>query len=194
MEAFLNWVKTVNDAVNSAVWGLPGLILLIGTGILLTVGTKVFQISHVGHWWKNTIASVFKKDSHATRKTDRKTISQFQALCAALAATVGTGNIAGVAAAIVTGGPGAVFWMWVAAFFGMMTNFSENLLGIYYRRRNKDGECRAVPCTTFATVLASVTERSGSALCPRCWPSSSAASPFWPPSVSVTWPRSTRSF
>lgn len=127
MEAFLNWVKTVNDAVNSAVWGLPGLILLIGTGILLTVGTKVFQISHVGHWWKNTIASVFKKDSHATRKTDRKTISQFQALCAALAATVGTGNIAGVAAAIVTGGPGAVFWMWVAAFFGMMTNFSENL-------------------------------------------------------------------
>ena len=145
MEAFLNWVKTVNDAVNSAVWGLPGLILLIGTGILLTVGTKVFQISHVGHWWKNTIASVFKKDSHATRKTDRKTISQFQALCAALAATVGTGNIAGVAAAIVTGGPGAVFWMWVAAFFGMMTNFSENLLGIYYRRRNKDGEWSGGP-------------------------------------------------
>ena len=145
MEAFLNWVKTVNDAVNGAVWGLPGLILLIGTGILLTVGTKVFQISHVGHWWKNTIASVFKKNSNATKKTDRKTISQFQALCAALAATVGTGNIAGVAAAIVTGGPGAVFWMWVAAFFGMMTNFSENLLGIYYRRRNKDGEWSGGP-------------------------------------------------
>ena len=142
MEAFLNWVKTINDAVNGAVWGLPGLILLIGTGILLTVGTKVFQISHIGHWWKNTIASVFKKNSTATKKTDRKTISQFQALCAALAATVGTGNIAGVAAAIVTGGPGAVFWMWVAAFFGMMTNFSENLLGIYYRRRNKDGKLK----------------------------------------------------
>ncbi|MBO7297801.1 MAG: alanine:cation symporter family protein, partial [Clostridia bacterium] len=71
--------------------------------------------------------------------------SQFQALCAALAATVGTGNIAGVAAAIVTGGPGAVFWMWVAAFFGMMTNFSENLLGIYYRRKNKDGEWSGGP-------------------------------------------------
>ncbi len=145
MEKFLEIVKTVNDAVNGAVWGLPGLILLIGTGILLTVGTKVFQISHIGHWWKHTIASVFKKDSKATKKTDKKSISQFQALCAALAATVGTGNIAGVAAAIVTGGPGAVFWMWVAAFFGMMTNFSENLLGIYYRRKNADGEWSGGP-------------------------------------------------
>ena len=145
METFLNWLKTVNDAVNGAVWGLPGLILLIGTGILLTVGTKVFQVFHVGHWWKNTIAGVFKKNSNATKKTDKKTISQFQALCAALAATVGTGNIAGVAAAIVTGGPGAVFWMWVAAFFGMMTNFSENLLGIYYRRKNADGEWSGGP-------------------------------------------------
>ena len=145
MENFLNAVSSVNDAVNSAVWGLPGLMLLIGTGILLTFCTKVFQISHLGHWWKNTIVSVFKKDSNSTKKTDKKTISQFQALCAALAATVGTGNIAGVAAAIVAGGPGAVFWMWVAAFFGMMTNFSENLLGIYYRRRNKDGEWSGGP-------------------------------------------------
>ena len=145
MDKFIEIVTNVNDAVNSAVWGLPGLILLIGTGILLTVGTCVFQITHVGHWWKQTIASVFKKNSSATKKTDTKTISQFQALCAALAATVGTGNIAGVAAAIVTGGPGAVFWMWVAAFFGMMTNFSENLLGIYYRRRNKDGEWSGGP-------------------------------------------------
>ena len=145
MQQFLEIVTNVNNAVNSAVWGLPGLILLIGTGILLTLGTCVFQVTHVGHWWKQTIASVFKKNSSATKKTDKKTISQFQALCAALAATVGTGNIAGVAAAIVTGGPGAVFWMWVAAFFGMMTNFSENLLGIYYRRRNKDGEWSGGP-------------------------------------------------
>lgn len=140
MEQFLEAVKSVNDVVNGAVWGLPGLILLIGTGILLTLGTKVFQISHLGHWWRETIVSIFKKDSNSTKKTDRKTISQFQALCAALAATIGTGNIAGVAAAIVTGGPGAVFWMWMAAFFGMMTNFSENVLGIFYRRRNSDGE------------------------------------------------------
>ncbi len=153
MEKFLEIVTNVNDAVNGAVWGLPGLILLIGTGILLTLGTCVFQITHVGHWWKQTIASVFKKNSTATKKTDNKTISQFQALCAALAATVGTGNIAGVAAAIVTGGPGAVFWMWVAAFFGMMTNFSENLLGIYYRRRNKDGEWSGGPMYYLADGL-----------------------------------------
>ena len=145
MEKFLETVASVNDAVNSAVWGLPGLILLIGTGILLTLCTKVFQVRHWGHWWKHTIMGIFKKNSDATKLSDKKSISQFQALCAALAATVGTGNIAGVAAAIVTGGPGAVFWMWVAAFFGMMTNFSENVLGIYYRRRNKDGEWSGGP-------------------------------------------------
>ena len=145
MGKFLEAVSSVNDVVNGAVWGLPGLILLIGTGILLTLGTKIFQVFHVGHWWKQTIASVFKKNSKSVKNTDRKSISQFQALCAALAATVGTGNIAGVAAAIVMGGPGAVFWMWVAAFFGMMTNFSENLLGIYYRRKNKEGEWSGGP-------------------------------------------------
>ncbi len=145
MDRFLEVVASVNGKINNAVWGLPGLILLIGTGVLLTLGTKVFQIGHIGHWWKMTIASVFKKDSNSTKAGGKKSISQFQALCAALAATIGTGNIAGVAAAIVTGGPGAVFWMWVAAFFGMMTNFSENLLGIYYRRRNKDGEWSGGP-------------------------------------------------
>ena len=145
MAKFLELVESVNGVINNAVWGLPGLILLIGTGVLLTFGTKFFQVIHVGHWWKNTIASIFHKDSKTTKSGDKKTISQFQALCAALAATVGTGNIAGVAAAIVTGGPGAVFWMWIAAFFGMMTNFSENLLGIYYRRRNKDGEWSGGP-------------------------------------------------
>ena len=145
MDKIIEVIASVNGKVNDAVWGLPGLMLLIGTGILLTCGTKFFQVSRLGHWWKQTIATVFKKDSKSTKNTDKKTISQFQALCAALAATVGTGNIAGVATAIVTGGPGAVFWMWVAAFFGMMTNFSENLLGIYYRRRNKDGEWSGGP-------------------------------------------------
>jgi len=138
-------ITSVNNVVNNAVWGLPGLILLIGTGVLLTFGTKFFQISRLGHWWKNTIATIFKKDSNSTKSSDKKSISQFQALGAALAATIGTGNIAGVAAAIVTGGPGAVFWMWVAAFFGMMTNFSENILGIYYRRRNEKGEWSGGP-------------------------------------------------
>ena len=145
MEAFLKIVTQVNDAVNSAVWGLPGLILLIGTGILITLGTKVFQVTRVGLWWKSTIASLFKKNSDSLKSNDKKSISQFGAACAALAATVGTGNIVGVSAAIVTGGPGAVFWMWTAAFFGMMTKFSENVLGIYFRRKNKDGEWSGGP-------------------------------------------------
>ncbi|MBO5275196.1 MAG: sodium:alanine symporter family protein [Clostridia bacterium] len=140
MNAILDQIAAINSKIYSVVWGIPSLVLLIGTGILLTCCTKVFQVSHLGHWWKETIGSLFRKDSSSTKKTDKKSISQFQALCTALAATVGTGNIAGVAEAIVLGGPGAVFWMWIAAFFGMMTNFSENVLGIYFRRRNKDGE------------------------------------------------------
>ncbi len=138
MENFMNQVASVNDVVNSFAWGWFGLILLLGTGVICTVITKAFQITHIPHWWGKTIGSVFKKDAHA--KADKGTVSQFQALCTALAATIGTGNIAGVAAAIVVGGPGAVFWMWVAAILGMMTNYSENILGIYYRRRNAENE------------------------------------------------------
>lgn len=140
MTSFFDRIAAVNSVINDFVWVKIGLILLIGTGILMTCCTGFFQISHIGHWWRMTIGSLFVRDSNTTKKTDRKTISQFQALCTALAATIGTGNIAGVSAAIVIGGPGAVFWMWVAAFFGMMTNFSENVLGIYFRRRNADGE------------------------------------------------------
>ena len=138
MSDFLTNLTNVNDAVNSFVWVKIGLFLLIGTGILMTVVTKFFQITHVGHWWKKTGGGVFDKKSH--NKNEKGSVSQFQALCTALAATIGTGNIAGVSAAICLGGPGAVFWMWVAAFFGMMTNYSENVLGIYYRRKNSEGE------------------------------------------------------
>lgn len=137
---FIEKLTEINSVLNDFIWGVPGLVLLIGTGILMTCCTKFFQVTHIGHWFRETIGSLFKKNSSSTKKTDRQSISQFQALCTALAATVGTGNIAGVAAAIVVGGPGAVFWMWVAAFFGMMTNYSENVLGIYFRRRNSSGE------------------------------------------------------
>ena len=141
MDKFLATVENVNGAVNGFVWGLPMLILLVGTGILMTVLTKVFQVSHIAHWWKNTIGGIFS-NKHITAHTEKEDtqISQFQSLCTALAATIGTGNIAGVSAAIVSGGPGAIFWMWIVAFFGMMTNFSENVLGIYYRRRNEKNE------------------------------------------------------
>ena len=137
--SFLEWITDINDSVNGFVWGWVGLILLLGTGVLATVLTKVFQISHLKHWWSNTIGSLFKKEVIGHTK-EKGAISPFQALCTALAATVGTGNIAGVAAAICVGGAGAVFWMWVAAFLGMMTNYAENVLGIYFRRKNENGE------------------------------------------------------
>ncbi len=136
---FLNGVAAANDAVNNVVWGVPALILLAFVGILMTCLTKVFQVTHIGHWFKKTIGAVFS-DKNVTGHTADKSISQFQSLCTALAATVGTGNIVGVSGAIMVGGPGAVFWMWVIAFFGMMTNFSENVLGIFYRRKNSKGE------------------------------------------------------
>ena len=167
MEIFIEKLTEINSIIYNFVWDKIGVFLLLGTGVLLTCLTKFFQITHLRHWWRNTIGSVFRKDTDATKKTDKKSISQFQALCTALAATIGTGNIAGVAAAIVVGGPGAVFWMWLAAFFGMMTNYSENVLGIYFRRKNSAGEWAGGPmyylrdglggkkhCKTIGAVLA----------------------------------------
>ena len=139
MEQILSTVAQYNDVINTFIWTTLGLALLLGTGVLTTVITKFFQVTHVKEWWKNTIGSMFSKEVIGHNK-DARAISPFQALCTALAATIGVGNIAGVAAAICIGGPGAVFWMWVAAFFGMMTNYSENVLGIFYRRRNEHGE------------------------------------------------------
>lgn len=134
-------ITNINGKVNGFVWGLPMLVLLVGTGILMTILTKVFQLSHFGYWMKHTLGSIFT-DKHITKHTGAqdKSISQFQSLCTALAATIGTGNIVGVASALIAGGPGAIFWMWIVAFFGMMTNYSENVLGIYYRRKNEKGE------------------------------------------------------
>lgn len=135
----MDLIEKINSAVNGVVWGPPMLVLMGVVGILMTILTRFFQISHFGHWMKNTIGGIFGK-KHVTAHTKDKSISQFQSLCTALAATVGTGNIVGVAGAIAAGGPGAVFWMWVIAFFGMMTNYSENVLGIYYRKKNEAGE------------------------------------------------------
>lgn len=136
----LDMIAKINGAINSVVWGIPMLVLIIGTGIYLTVRTRFFQITHAGHVSAKTIGGVFKKGSNVTNSQEKASISQFQALCTALAATIGVGNIAGVAAAIAAGGPGAIFWMWLSAFFGMMTNYSENVLGIYYRRKNSHDE------------------------------------------------------
>ena len=134
-------IANVNNAINGFVWGVPMLVLLVGTGILMTILTKFFQLSHIAHWFKNTVGGIFH-DKHVTKHTDAddQSISQFQSLCTALAATIGTGNIVGVASALVAGGPGAIFWMWVMALLGMMTSFAENVLGVYYRRKNEKGE------------------------------------------------------
>lgn len=167
MNEFLAKVAHVNDVINNFVWVKIGLILLLGTGIIMTCLTGFFQVSHFRHWWKHTIGELFNKESDSKDKSDKHNISQFQSLCTALAATVGVGNIAGVASAIVAGGAGSIFWMWIAAFFGMMTNYSENVLGIYYRRKNERGEWCGGPmyylrdglgrhknCKTLGAVLA----------------------------------------
>ena len=139
-KSFFDNVSEINDIINDFVWMKIGLYLLLGTGIIMTLVNKFFQITHIKHWMKMTIGRMFHKSVKGHSHHDKASITQFQALSTALAATVGVGNIAGVASAIVSGGPGAVFWMWIAAIVGMMTSYSENVLGIYYRKKNADGE------------------------------------------------------
>ena len=116
-------------------WGPIMLILLVGTGIYLSARMGFIQFSRIPYWWKNTAGKLF--DKHSAGKGE---VTPFQALTTALAATVGTGNIAGVTGAIFIGGPGAVFWMWIAALAGMMTKYSEVVLAVKYRERNANGD------------------------------------------------------
>ena len=166
---FWDTLTRINDAVNGVVWGWPAILLLAFVGMLMTVLTRVFQVTHFRHWMKRTLGAM--KDRGVMGHTADRSISQFQSLCTALAATVGTGNIVGVAGAILMGGPGAVFWMWVIAFFGMMTNYSENVLG------------PAAPCTICGTAWAAAGAANGSA---RSWPRCSRCSVSSPPSASAT--------
>lgn len=134
------------EAVNGIVWGPMGLGLLFGTGLLLTVRTGGFQLRRWGYWMRHTLGAILT-DRSVTAHTAREeqAISQFQSLCTALASTIGTGNLVGVATAILSGGAGAVFWMWVMALLGMMTSYAENVLGIYYRRKDPAGGWRGGP-------------------------------------------------
>ena len=143
----------VNDAVNGFAWGTFGLILLLGTGLICTVITGFFQITHIKHWWTRTFG-IMRKEGRVIN--DAGALSQFRSFCTALCATIGTGNIAGVSTAICVGGPGAVFWMWVAAFLGMMVKYSENVLGIYYRRRNAEGAWSGGPMYYLQDGLGSI--------------------------------------
>lgn len=139
MYLLIDQVAEINGVINSWVWGVPMLVLIIFTGVWMSLRTGFFQVIRAKWVGNSTFFAIFKKKD-VTKTKETKAISQFQALTTALAATIGTGNIAGVATALAIGGPGAIFWMWVSAFFGMMTSFSENVLGIYYRRRNDHGE------------------------------------------------------
>ena len=137
----VEWITKINGVVNGIVWGPIGLALLFCTGLWMTLRTGGFQFRRVGHWMRHTIGAVFtNKEVTAHTSKEDMAISQFQSMCTALAGTIGTGNIVGVATAIVSGGPGAIFWMWVMAILGMMTSFAENVLGVYYRRKNEKGE------------------------------------------------------
>ena len=131
----LETITAVNQAVNSFIWGIPAMVCIIGVGLLLSVRTGFLQLRKFPYAIKTIIGRIFhKKDASDGAMTP------FQAVCTALAATVGTGNIAGVAGAIAIGGPGAVFWMWISAILGMCTKFSEVTLAVHFRERNQEGD------------------------------------------------------
>ena len=131
-------ITSINSAINGFVWGPIMLALLVGTGVFLTFRTGFIQVRWFGWIMKNTIGSLFKK-SDKTQKKNEHTLTPFQAMTTALAGTVGTGNIAGVTGAVFVGGPGAAFWMWVSAFFGMCTKYSEIALAMKYRETDSKG-------------------------------------------------------
>ena len=121
-------IGQINSVVNAFVWGRGMLVIFLGVGMLFTLRTGFFQFKGWKVWMGDTLGALFR-DRRVRRAQDHQSISQFQSFCTALAATLGTGNITGVATAIVTGGPGAVFWMWVSAFLGMMTIYAEMCSG-----------------------------------------------------------------
>ncbi|MDD6023185.1 MAG: sodium:alanine symporter family protein [Oscillospiraceae bacterium] len=131
----LEIVGNVNGAVNGFIWGVPAMICIIGVGLYLSIRTGFVQIRKFGYAIKTTVGRMFRK-----RDAKDGSMTPFQAVCTALAATVGTGNIAGVAGAIAIGGPGAVFWMWISALLGMCTKFSEVTLAVHFREKNKHGD------------------------------------------------------
>ncbi len=136
----LQMIEQVNSAVNDFVWGVPAMICIIGVGLLLSIRTGFLQIREFPYMLRVTIGRMFHK-----KEAREGAMTPFQAVCTALAATVGTGNIAGVAGAIAIGGPGAVFWMWISAFLGMCTKFSEVTLAVYYREKNEKGDYTGGP-------------------------------------------------
>lgn len=131
----LQIIETINTAVNNFIWGVPAMVCIFGVGLYLSIRTNFLQIRKFPYAIKTTLGRIFRK-----RDASDGAITPFQAVCTALAATVGTGNIAGVAGAIAIGGPGSIFWMWVSALFGMCTKYAEVTLAVHYREINANGE------------------------------------------------------
>lgn len=148
----LNAIGTINTAVNNFIWGVPAMVCIIGVGLYLSIRTGFLQIRKFPYAIRTTIGRMFRK-----KDASDGAITPFQAVCTALAATVGTGNIAGVAGALAIGGPGAVFWMWVSALLGMCTKFSEVTLAVQFRETNTDGELVGGPMYYIKNGL------------PKCW-------------------------
>ncbi len=155
VDALHKIIVFINDNV---LWGIPMIVIILGVGIFLTVRTRALQVRKFGYSLNTTIIptvkSIFKRRPNVGEgKSDEKTVSAFEAFSAAISGTVGTGNIVGVASALLSGGPGAVFWMWVSAFFGMVTSYSEKILGLYYRERDKDGNFSGGPMQYIANGM-----------------------------------------
>lgn len=131
----LHMIETINATVNNFIWGVPAMICIFGVGLFLSVRTNFLQIRKFPYAIRTTIGRMFRK-----RNASDGAMTPFQAVCTALAATVGTGNIAGVAGAIAIGGPGAVFWMWISALLGMCTKYAEVTLAVHFREKNTNGE------------------------------------------------------
>ena len=146
LDGIIDIITKINDFVNGIVWGWPIIILILATGLLLSVRTKFLQAAKFKESLCTTIVPTVKGlGKKKSRNTKGGSVSQFEAFATAISGTVGTGNIVGVISAILTGGPGAVLWMWISAFFGMVTNYSENVLGLYFRKKNKKGELSGGP-------------------------------------------------
>ena len=137
MEAIINFIEMINSKVNGFVWGPVMLTLLVGTGLFLSIRTGFLQFRRFGYAIKHTVGSLFSKGQHEKTKSG---VSPFQAVATAMAGTIGTGSIAGIATAIVSGGPGAVFWMWISALLGMVTKYSEIVLSLHFREKNENDQ------------------------------------------------------
>ena len=141
-------IQQINGVISDFVWGVPAMVCIVGVGILLLIRTKAVQIRKFGFAMKCTLGKIFEK-----KDAGDGSITPFQAVCTALAATIGTGNIAGVAGAIAIGGPGAIFWMWMSALLGMGTKFAEVTLAVHYREKNAHGDWGADLCIILRMAL-----------------------------------------